>query len=156
MKRLLLALLVWTCTAVGALAVNPNEVLPDPALEQRARDIGRDLRCLVCQNQSIDDSDADLARDLRVIVRQRLTAGDSDEKVMRYVVDRYGEYVLLRPPVNVRTYVLWFGPPLIFAGALAVVFAFYRRGPSAGEAILPLTVEEARQVERLSREHSET
>lgn len=116
--------------AAPASAVNPDEILKDPVLEQRARDLSQKLRCLVCQNQSIDDSNADLARDLRVIVRQRLVAGDSDEEVIQYVVDRYGDYVLLEPPVKATTYLLWFGPPILLLGAvlwLAVV-ARNRRG----------------------------
>lgn len=155
MKRFLMALLIWGWACGAAMAVNPDEVLDDPVLEARAREIGKGLRCLVCQNQSIDDSDADLARDLRLIVRQRLVAGDGDDKVVGYVVERYGDYVLMRPPVNVRTYALWFGPPLIFAGALIVVFMFYRRGPSGAEGTQPLSPEEAKLVDLLSREHPE-
>ena len=102
-----------------AHAIQPDEVLADPALEARAREIGRELRCLVCQNQSIDDSDADLARDLRVLVRERLQAGDSDRQVVDYVVSRYGDFVLLRPPVKPATYALWFGPLLILSSWLS-------------------------------------
>ena len=93
-----------------ALAVNPDEMLPDPALEARARDISKHLRCLVCQNQSIDDSDAGLAKDLRVLVRERIKAGDSNDEVIAFIVDRYGDYVLLNPPVKKSTIVLWAGP----------------------------------------------
>ena len=122
-------------------AVQPDEMLDDPALEARARVISQNLRCLVCQNQSIDDSNADLARDLRVIVRQRLEAGDSNEEVFQFVVDRYGEYVLLTPPVRGSTYALWFGPIvilLIAAGALLFA-ARRRRGQPAATG---LTAEE--------------
>jgi cytochrome c-type biogenesis protein CcmH len=104
-----------------ALAVSPDEVLSDPVLEQRARDLSAGLRCLVCQNQSIDDSDADLARDLRVLVRERLVAGDSDEAVQQYLVDRYGEFVLLNPRVNGHTMLLWIAAPALLLGGLLVL-----------------------------------
>ncbi|MFK4812547.1 cytochrome c-type biogenesis protein CcmH [Devosia sp. ZW T5_3] len=117
--------------ALPALAVGPGEVLPDPVLEQRARDISAGLRCLVCQNQSIDDSDADLARDLRVLVRERLVAGDSDEQVRQYLVDRYGEYVLLNPRVNEHTILLWVAAPLLLlVGLGTLVIAARRRSPA--------------------------
>ncbi|MFK4824075.1 cytochrome c-type biogenesis protein CcmH [Paenochrobactrum sp. BZR 588] len=95
-----------------AFAVNPDEVLSDPALEKRARNLSAGLRCMVCQNESIDDSNAELARDLRILVRDRLTAGDSDQDVLEYVVDRYGEFVLLKPRFNSRTILLW-GFPVV-------------------------------------------
>lgn len=108
--------------AVGAaLAVEPGEVLKDPALEARARALSAELRCLVCQNQSIDDSNAPLARDLRVLVRERLSAGDSDTDVMKYVVARYGEFVLLRPPMATSTLLLWLAPVLLLLGAGALI-----------------------------------
>jgi cytochrome c-type biogenesis protein CcmH len=114
-----------------ALAVGPGEILPDPVLEQRARDISAGLRCLVCQNQSIDDSDADLARDLRVLVRERLVAGDSDEQVRQYLVDRYGEYVLLNPRLNEHTILLWVAAPLLLlVGLGTLVIAARRRSPA--------------------------
>ena len=109
------------------LALSPDEILDDPVLEQRARDISAGLRCLVCQNQSIDDSDADLARDLRVLVRERLVAGDSDEAVRQYLVDRYGEYVLLNPRVGSHTIVLWVAAPVLLIGGLGVLFVVGRR-----------------------------
>lgn len=116
--------------ALPALAVGPTEILPDPVLEQRARDISAGLRCLVCQNQSIDDSDADLARDLRVLVRERLVAGDTDEQVRQYLVDRYGEYVLLNPRVNEHTILLWVAAPLLLlVGLGTLVIAARRRKP---------------------------
>ena len=119
MKALFLGL-VLCLAAVSAGAVNPDEMLDDPALEARAREISKGLRCLVCQNQSIDDSDADLARDLRVLVRERLVSGDSDGQVIDYVVSRYGDFVRLRPPFKAPTYALWLGPALIGgAGLLA-------------------------------------
>lgn len=107
-------------------AVQPDEILDDPILEARARAISLDLRCLVCQNQSIDDSDADLARDLRIIVRERLVAGDSDRQVKDFLVDRYGSYVLLDPPMNVQTLLLWAGPLIILLLAFFTVFMWYR------------------------------
>ncbi|WP_316359533.1 cytochrome c-type biogenesis protein [Devosia sp.] len=121
------ALLLALCLAAPAMAVGPDEVLPDPVLEQRARDISAGLRCLVCQNQSIDDSDADLARDLRVLVRERLLAGDSDEAVRQYLVDRYGEYVLLNPRVGGHTILLWIAAPVLLIGGLGTLWLAERR-----------------------------
>ncbi len=118
--------------AGSAVAVEPDEVLSDPALEARARAIGREVRCLVCQNQSIDDSAADLARDLRILVRERLVAGDSDDAVRQFLVDRYGDFVLLRPPMRPSNYALWFGPPALLAlGGVAVFIYVRRRGRGA-------------------------
>jgi cytochrome c-type biogenesis protein CcmH/NrfF len=127
MKKLSLA---WLALALmlfysgSAFAVKPDEVLANPALETRARSISEGLRCMVCQNQSIDESDADLARDLRILVRERLTAGDSDAQVLDYVVSRYGEFVLLKPRLSARTVLLW-GTPfvLLLAGGLAMFFS---------------------------------
>ena len=118
---LLAAIMLALAPTGAALAIDPDEKLADPKLEQRARDISVGLRCLVCQNQSIDDSDAALAKDLRVVVRERLVAGDSDRQVIDYVVSRYGEFVLLKPPVNQRTLLLWIAPGLILLLALAYV-----------------------------------
>jgi cytochrome c-type biogenesis protein CcmH len=124
------AVFLITGLSVGqGLAVQPDEMLSNPKLEHRAREISQQLRCLVCQNQSIDDSNADLARDLRIIVRQRLVAGDTDEQVIQYIVDRYGDYVLLKPPLKAATYLLWFGPAflLLIAGGSLLVVARRRR-----------------------------
>jgi cytochrome c-type biogenesis protein CcmH len=111
-----------------AWAVEPDEVLSDPVLEARARTLSKELRCMVCQNQSIDDSNAPLARDLRIIVRERLTAGDSDAQVLDFLVARYGEFVLLKPRLSWHTLVLWLGPPaLLFGGAFALLLAAWRR-----------------------------
>ncbi|GLQ10256.1 cytochrome c biogenesis protein [Devosia yakushimensis] len=118
--------------AAPALALSPAEILPDPVLEQRARDISAGLRCLVCQNQSIDDSDADLARDLRVLVRERLVAGDSDDQVRQYLVDRYGEYVLLNPRLNEHTILLWVAAPLLLVVGLTTLVIAARRRRSTG------------------------
>ncbi len=114
---------------LNSWAVLPDEMLKDPNLETRARDISKDLRCLVCQNQSIDDSDAALARDLRVIVRERLTAGDSDTQVIDFVRARYGNYVLLKPPFEADTYLLWLSPFLLLAIALTTAYFFMRQQP---------------------------
>ncbi|MEC7657045.1 MAG: cytochrome c-type biogenesis protein, partial [Pseudomonadota bacterium] len=114
-RSILGVVLVSVCLLVGnALALQPNEVLKDTALEARARALSKDIRCLVCQNQSIDDSNADLARDLRVLVRERLQKGDSDPEILDFLVKRYGDFVLLKPPVKVSTYLLWYGPIGIF------------------------------------------
>jgi cytochrome c-type biogenesis protein CcmH len=126
----LTALIVLIFLSSFAHAVQPDEVLPDAAMEARARTISQNMRCLVCQNQSIDDSEADLARDLRLLVRERLKAGDSDEQVEHYIVSRYGDYVLLKPPFKPETYVLWLGPAILFLAALAAVFLFYRNKKS--------------------------
>lgn len=133
----------------AALAVNPDEVLSDPALEKRARTISGELRCMVCQNESIDDSNAELARDLRILVRERLKSGDSDRQVMDFVVDRYGEFVLLKPRLSARTVVLWGFPVLVLLiGATALVFALRRRGQTGG-APKPLTESEKAELSRL-------
>lgn len=128
MRSLLLALSLLLAAPVAALS--PNEILDDPVLEQRARDISAGLRCLVCQNQSIDDSDADLARDLRVIVRERLVAGDTDEEVRQYLVDRYGEYVLLNPRLGGHTLLLWVAAPALLAAGLGGLWVMSRRRSS--------------------------
>lgn len=122
-------LILCIALTAPAFAVNPDEVLDDPKLEERARDLSANLRCLVCQNQSIDDSDAPLARDLRVLVRERLTAGDSDDEVIDFVVARYGEFVLLTPRFAGHTLVLWLTAPilLLIAGGALLVFALRRR-----------------------------
>lgn len=113
-------------------AVEPDEILADPAMEARARDLGRELRCLVCQNQSIEDSDAPLARDLRVLLRQRIEAGDSDDAAIAWIVERYGDYVLLRPPLRADTVLLWGAPLVALAGGALVVFLTLRRNRKAG------------------------
>jgi cytochrome c-type biogenesis protein CcmH len=126
--RLALALLLLLPLLVGpARAVEPGEMLSDPALEARARAISRDIRCLVCQNESIDDSQADLAHDLRVLIRERLTAGDSDDQVRAFLVARYGDFVLLDPPFKPKTWLLWFGPAAVFLAALVVIALYFRR-----------------------------
>ena len=147
-----LALVLWLALAPAALpahAVQPDEVLADPALEARARAISEGLRCLVCQNQSIDDSDAPLAKDLRLIVRERLKAGDSDQEIADFVVARYGEFVLLRPRLSRRTLLLWFATPAVFAGALLLIWLVYRRRAGAANRVAPLSASERRRLKRL-------
>jgi cytochrome c-type biogenesis protein CcmH len=134
-----------------AHAVRPDEMLADPALEARARDIGRELRCLVCRNQSIDDSDADLAHDLRVLVRERLGAGDTNPQVIAYIRSRYGDFVLLRPPLALGTMLLWAGPALILVLGAFGVTRFYRvrahdPGPGAEAGAAALSPEEQRRL----------
>ncbi|MDA4848125.1 cytochrome c-type biogenesis protein [Hoeflea poritis] len=131
-------------------AVTPDEVLDDPALEARARDISAGLRCLVCQNQSIDDSDADLAKDLRVLVRQRLVEGDSDQEVVGYIVSRYGEFVLLKPRFSARTLILWATPAIILLGGLAYLMANARRRKTVAEA-QPLSNQEQAELQKVLR-----
>lgn len=152
LSGLLLGVVLLFGVGASALAVQPDEVLKDPQLEARARALGRDLRCLVCQNQSIDDSDADLARDLRLLLRQRLVAGDSDVQAKQYLVDRYGDYVLLNPPFKATTLVLWLGPgALLLCGVWAAVIFYRRRGPAGevGEAGFPLSDIEQRRLTKL-------
>lgn len=115
-----LALLVFLILPMALLAVEPDEILQDPVLEQRAREISKELRCVVCQNQDIDSSNAGVARDLRILVRERLVAGDSDEEVIDYVHARYGDYVLMRPPFNLSTAALWFAPFVLALTALLI------------------------------------
>jgi cytochrome c-type biogenesis protein CcmH len=134
-----------------ARAFQPDEVLSDPKLEARARALSAELRCLVCQNQSIDDSDAPLARDLRVLIRERLVAGDSDGEAMNFVVARYGEFVLLRPRFAPHTLVLWLGPAaiLLLGGIGTIMFVRGRRRPLAADETPPLSDAERRRVEEL-------
>ena len=128
----LVALLLALVVALPAFAVEPDERLEDPALEARARGLSQNIRCLVCQNESIDSSNADLAKELRILVRERLLAGDSDEEVEAYLVSRYGDYVLLEPPVKSTTYLLWFGPIILLSiGVLAVLLYFRRQRVAA-------------------------
>jgi cytochrome c-type biogenesis protein CcmH len=142
----------------AAAATSPDEILDDPELERRARELAKELRCLVCQNQSIDDSDADLARDLRQLVRERLLAGDSDDEIIEFVTARYGDFVLLRPPVKPSTWGLWYGPPVIFGlAAIAIVFYMRRRRSDPVQAPAEdLSAEEQARLDRLlGRESSD-
>ncbi len=149
-RRVLLLALLLAATPALALVGRPEDRLPDPALESRAQAIGRDLRCMVCQNQSIEDSDADLARDLRRIVRERVAAGEGDAAVLEFVHDRYGDFVLLRPPFNPVTALLWGMPLIAFGGGLVVILARRRRA-AAGIEPPPLTEAERRRLAELER-----
>lgn len=147
MKRFVLALFCGLLIAGPVAAVLPEEQLADPALEARAREISKDLRCVVCQNQSIDDSDAPLAADLRAIVRERLTAGDTNEEVMAYVVARYGNFVLLKPPLDLQTVLLWSAPLLVLIpGGLGLALYLRRRSQTGAADPKPLTADERRAL----------
>ena len=153
-KRTLVSVLafgLWSLVlAAGpAVAVEPDEILADPSLEQRARAISAGLRCLVCQNQSIDDSDAPLARDLRLLVRERLKEGDSDREVVDFIVARYGEFVLLKPRLTGATAFLWFATPVVLAAALVLIWLAYRRRRARGGGLAPLSAGEKRRLKRL-------
>ncbi len=150
MIRRFIMVLAILFAAAPAFAVNPDEVLADPALEARARAISAELRCMVCQNQSIDDSNAELAKDLRLLVRKRVTDGDSDSQVMDYIVSRYGEFVLLKPRFEMKTMLLWGAPLLLFVvgGIALAVFARRRAGKPTGSA---LTAEEQARLTELLR-----
>jgi cytochrome c-type biogenesis protein CcmH len=152
-RIVLLVLLGWAGLLNFAHAVQPGEIMPDAAKEARARDLSRELRCMVCQNQSIDDSEAPLARDLRLLVRERIAAGDSDNQVIDFLVARYGEFVLLKPRFNPHTLLLWLLPPLALAGGGAALWAYARRRQNSAEQAknpaLRLTAEEEARLERL-------
>jgi cytochrome c-type biogenesis protein CcmH len=136
-----------------ARAVQPDEIMSDTAKEARARDLSRELRCMVCQNQSIDDSEAPLARDLRLLVRERIAAGDSDAQVIDFLVARYGEFVLLKPRLNPHTWLLWLMPPLALAGGGLALWNYGRRrtksGPTEDALLFKLTADEEARLERL-------
>jgi cytochrome c-type biogenesis protein CcmH len=134
--RLVLALIAAILFSASAFAVQPGEVLKDPALEKRAREISAGLRCLVCQNQSIDDSDAQLAKDLRLLVRERLVAGDTNDQVENFLVQRYGEFVLLKPTFGTHTLLLWLTPALVLVLGGIGAYAAMRRRPQAPAAAL--------------------
>jgi cytochrome c-type biogenesis protein CcmH len=147
-----LALTLLLLAATRGLAVEPGEQLKNPALEARARVISEVLRCLVCQNETIDESSASLAHDIRVLLRERLTAGDTDEQAIQAIVKRYGTFVLLDPPVRPATYVLWFGPfGVLLAGALGCL-AWVRRRAGASDAEVPLSPDETRRLDTILRE----
>ncbi len=138
MKLRAVLLCMLLAFSAPVFAVGPDEVLPDAALEARARELSAGLRCLVCQNQSIDDSDADLARDLRLLVRERLMAGDTNQEVEQYLVDRYGEYVLLNPRLNAHTLLLWIAAPILLIGGLgAIWFASRKKRPQPTPGLTP-------------------
>lgn len=147
-RRVLLVLFMVGAPAVGH-AVQPDEIMADPANEARARALSREIRCMVCQNQSIDDSDAPLARDLRLLVRERVKAGDSDAEVLDFLVARYGQFVLLKPRFGSDTLLLWMLPPVVLiAGGIVVFFAMRRRAPG-GEPLRELSPDEAQRIDKL-------
>lgn len=153
MTRLMACLILLGALAGPALAVEPREQLADPVLETRAREIGKGLRCLVCRNESIDESGASLAHDVRVLLRERLVAGDSDAQAVQAIVDRYGDYVLLKPPVKPGTYVLWFGPAvLLIVAGLGTILALRRR-PAADPSVRPLSEAERKRFDELMQEN---
>ncbi len=146
-RPLFIALMLFV-SQFPALAVNPDEILSDPVLEERARNLSSKLRCMVCQNQSIDDSNAELARDLRVLVRERLTDGDSDDEVIAYVVSRYGEFVLLKPRFSMKTLILWIAPAAMLLTGGLILFLM-ARGRLRGRAPSPLTPQEQARIDEL-------
>jgi cytochrome c-type biogenesis protein CcmH len=146
-RVLLLAILALAGPAVAA--TSPGEMLQDQALEARARTLGKELRCLVCQNQSIDDSDAELAKDLRQVVRERLVAGDSDEQVLTFVTQRFGDFVLLKPLVKPATWLLWFGPAAMLAVGGALILAYFRGRSAPGTPVAELDADERERLARL-------
>ncbi len=143
-----LAALLWLMAA-PAWAIYAEQPLADPVKEARAQELMRGLRCLVCQNQAISESDAGLARDLRNLVRERLAAGDSDAQALRYIVDRYGDWVLLEPPFKTSTLALWFGPAVLFLLGFAAVVAYQRRHRAAAPGAAPLSADEQERLRRL-------
>ncbi len=155
MKRWSIILALAATVAIGSLAhaVQPDEIMEDPVKESRARELSKELRCMVCQNQSIDDSDAPLARDLRLLVRERIAAGDSDSQVIEFLVARYGEFVLLKPRFNPHTMLLWLLPPLaLMGGGIALwVYSDRRRRAvvSERESLMKLSPDEEARLEKL-------
>ena len=149
MKTLLAALLCSLLLVPAALAVQPDEILADSALEERARDLSKELRCVVCQNEAIDTSNAGMARDMRVLLRERLVAGDSDDEVRDFFVARYGDYVLMNPPIKASTYVLWFGPAVVLLLAAAFVWRAALRRKTTATPAAALSPEEQARLDRL-------
>jgi len=152
---LLVALLVQMAIPSQAYGVMSDDRLDDPVLEARAMGIGRQLRCVVCQNQSIEDSNAPLAEDLRRLVRERVASGESDAQVIAHIVDRYGNFVLLRPPLTPATWLLWFGPALLVLATGAVVFARTRSSAPAAAPTQPLSDDEAHRLKQLMNQGGE-
>ncbi len=149
--RRLVALILALLIAVPAIAVQPDEVLDDPALEARARELSQELRCVVCRGENIDESNAGIARDIRILLRERLKAGDSDQEVLDYMVERYGEYVLMRPTTKGANLLLWIAGPLMLLAALIVAIGYIRARSRAGEAAAgqALSEEEKKRLEEL-------
>jgi cytochrome c-type biogenesis protein CcmH len=151
LQKVIFILLISICTTV--IAVEPHELLENPLLEERAREISKDLRCLVCQNESIDESDAALARDLRVLVRERLQLGDSNDEVLQFVVDRYGEFALLRPRIDGVNYILWWFGPLFLLFSIATALMYVRKlgriSRNSSDLTAPLSDEERKKLKEI-------
>ena len=145
----LVLLVFFAALAAPSFAVQPDELMKDPALEARARALSAELRCMVCQNQSIDDSDAPLARDIRILIRQRIAEGESNDAVRSYLVSRYGDFILLKPPLKLETLLLWLSAPLTLCAGLAAVLLARRRTPAATQ---DLSAEEEAQLAALTGE----
>jgi cytochrome c-type biogenesis protein CcmH len=159
MKKMLAV--IFTLAALSAsssaYAVEPDEIMADPVKEARARELSSELRCMVCQNQSIDDSGAPLARDLRLLVRERISAGDSDAQVIDFLVARYGEFVLLKPRLEPHTFLLWLLPPMVLVGSgIALWMAYRRRSRPAAEATVALTADEKARLAALMADKGST
>jgi cytochrome c-type biogenesis protein CcmH len=156
-KRLALTLMLAMAAASPVSAVEPDEMLADPAAEERARDLSTEIRCLVCQNQSIDESNAPLAEDMRVLIRERIRSGDSNAEIKDYLTARYGDFVLLKPPMKPETYALWFGPAVVVAlGGLGVAVYFRRRRRMRPAASRGLSEAEESRLRELMNEGDET
>jgi len=151
LQKVIFILLISICTT--GIAVEPHELLENPLLEERARQISKDLRCLVCQNESIDESDAALARDLRVLVRERLQLGDSNDEVLQFVVDRYGEFALLRPRIDGVNYILWWFGPLFLLFSIATALMYVRKlgriSKNSSDLTAPLSDEERKKLKEI-------
>jgi len=154
MKALLLAVALLLAGCLPGFAVEPDEMLADPVLEQRARALSAEIRCVVCQNESIDSSNAEIAREVRLLVRERLVAGDSDQQVLDYLVARYGDFVLLRPPMKPTTYLLWFGPFVVLLLGVLGVFVYFRGQRAASTMPLALSTEEEARLARMLAEEA--
>lgn len=151
MRRLaLIAVLLALVAPQIVRAVTPDEILKDPVLETRARNLSRELRCMVCQNQSIDDSEAPLAKDLRILVRERLTKGDTDKQVLDFLVSRYGEFVLLKPPLQLQTFLLWAVSPAVLLIGIVALFVMARRRKAVLPPPVPLSEDERKKLSGLT------
>ena len=154
--RRFLAALVVTVAVTPALAVQPDEMLDDPQKEQRAQELGEEIRCVVCQNQAIEESNAPLAADMRQLLRERIKAGDSNAEIKAYLTDRYGDFVLLKPPMKPATYALWYGPFVVVAlGAVGIVVYFRRRRAAAATTTERLSQAEERRLRDVLKERDE-
>lgn len=149
LRRFIIVAMLTLLMSASAFAVQPDEILKDPALEARARALSQELRCMVCQNQSIDDSDAPLARDLRLLVRERLQKGDTDKQVLDFLVDRYGNFVLLKPPVELQTLLLWAVSPLMLIVGIGALVVMARRRRSVTLEARALSADEQRRLDTI-------